>query len=223
LPRQVKESKASIAADIVPTPPQATATAESTLMSAVVGEAAKQAETKTTAIREEQSSTATTVPIGEAQVHPAAVGKQDADVDTETAQAQTTLASAAHDGDGDDDDNDDYNDAAIAADQDADAEPSSVATKTVAKPASGDGKQTLAYVLDRLANSNDFPALSQSVFEVNQLTSLQANATVSQIAEVILHDYALTNKLLTLANSAYYGVRVEVTRVTDAIRLLGFK
>jgi HD-like signal output (HDOD) protein len=86
-----------------------------------------------------------------------------------------------------------------------------------------DGTQTLAYILDRLANNNDFPALSQSIFEVNQLTSLQANATVSQIAEVILRDYALSNKLLKLANSAYYGVRIEVTRVTDAIRLLGFE
>ena len=97
------------------------------------------------------------------------------------------------------------------------------ATKGATKPTQGNGEQTLAYVLERLANSNDFPALSQSVFEVNQLTSLQANTTVSQIAEVILRDYALSNKLLTLANSAYYGVRVEVTRVTDAIRLLGFE
>jgi HD-like signal output (HDOD) protein len=106
--------------------------------------------------------------------------------------------------------------------RDAKVAPASL-TKGAAKPTRGNGEQTLAYVLERLANSNDFPALSQSVFEVNQLTSLQANTTVSQIADVILRDYALSNNLLTLANSAYYGVRVEVTRVTDAIRLLGFE
>lgn len=91
------------------------------------------------------------------------------------------------------------------------------------KPATGDGEQTIAYILDRLDKKNDFPVLSQSIFEINKLTALSANTTVTQIAEVILHDYALSNKLLTLANSAYYGVRVEVTKVSEAIRLLGYE
>ena len=80
------------------------------------------------------------------------------------------------------------------------------------------------FLIRRMQRRQDFPALSRSLVEVNRMTSKDSNATASQLATVVLRDFALTNKLLKLANSAFYGVLAgEVKSVSHAISLLGFE
>ncbi|MCX7898016.1 MAG: HDOD domain-containing protein [Rhodocyclaceae bacterium] len=70
---------------------------------------------------------------------------------------------------------------------------------------------------------SDFPALSDSVAAINRLASSEEES-VTKLAEVVLKDYALTNKLLRLANAAHYhqfgGGRI--CTVSRAIIVLGF-
>lgn len=83
---------------------------------------------------------------------------------------------------------------------------------------------TVEFLLRRMQRRKDFPALSQSLIEINKLTAHDSTATTSQLANVVLRDYALTNKLLKLANSAFYGVIAgEVKNISHAISLLGFE
>ena len=88
------------------------------------------------------------------------------------------------------------------------------------EPAQG----TVEFLLRHMQRREDFPALSGSLVEINRLTADNSNATTAQLANVILRDYALTNKLLKLANSAFYGALVnEVKSISHAIGLIGFE
>lgn len=84
---------------------------------------------------------------------------------------------------------------------------------------------TVEFLLRRMERKKGFPALSRSLAEINHLTSSSGvNANNERLAAVILRDYALTNKLLQLANSAFYGVGTrQVTNVSQAISLLGYE
>ncbi|MFT5173557.1 MAG: serine/threonine protein kinase [Gammaproteobacteria bacterium] len=83
---------------------------------------------------------------------------------------------------------------------------------------------TVEFLLRRMQRREDFPALSGSLVEINRLTGENSNATTALLANVVLRDYALTNKLLKLANSAFYGALVsEVKNISHAIGLIGFE
>lgn len=81
----------------------------------------------------------------------------------------------------------------------------------------------LEKALRRIRRTRDFPAISKYVIEINQkLQDTSVHASASELANVILKDYALTNKLLKLVNSAFYGLAAgKVTTVTRAVVLLG--
>ena len=91
---------------------------------------------------------------------------------------------------------------------------------TTAKP-----HDTVEFLLRRMERKKGFPVLSRSLADINHLTSSSSvNANNERLAAVILRDYALTNKLLQLANSAFYGGGTrQVTSVTQAISLLGYE
>lgn len=65
------------------------------------------------------------------------------------------------------------------------------------------------------------PEVPQVAFRVIQLLNIPDTA-VSQLAELIGADQALTAKLLRLCNSAYYGLSRKVTTVPEAIMIVGF-
>jgi HD-like signal output (HDOD) protein len=79
-------------------------------------------------------------------------------------------------------------------------------------------------VLRRIRQTEEFPSISKYVVEINQKISDHAvQSSASELANIILKDYALTNKLLKLVNSAFYGfVASKVTTVTRAVVLLGY-
>ncbi len=78
-------------------------------------------------------------------------------------------------------------------------------------------------LLERLAASQDFPAFSQVVAQVNRITASE-DSHAEQLTEVILKDVALTNKLLRLVNSAQFGLfgHSPVSTISRAVIILGF-
>jgi eukaryotic-like serine/threonine-protein kinase len=82
----------------------------------------------------------------------------------------------------------------------------------------------LEKALLRIHRTRDFPTISKYIVEINQKLSDSCNqSSASELANIILKDYALTNKLLKLVNSAFYGfVAGRVTTVTRAVVLLGY-
>jgi HD-like signal output (HDOD) protein len=82
----------------------------------------------------------------------------------------------------------------------------------------------LERALLRVHRTRDFPTISRYVIEINQkLSDSCIQSSASELANIILKDYALTNKLLKLVNSAFYGfVAGRVTTVTRAVVLLGY-
>jgi len=88
------------------------------------------------------------------------------------------------------------------------------------------GHSTLAFLLRRMRSKSDFPTFSRYVTEINRLASGSGKnyASASELANAILKDFSLTNKLLRLVNSAFYGqFSGGVTTVSRAVVVLGFE
>ena len=86
------------------------------------------------------------------------------------------------------------------------------------------GSSTLDFLLRRMRHKTDFPAMSISIATINQLAS-SARADAASLSNAILKDLALTNKVLRIANSAYYA-RIgggRISTVSRAIVVLGFE
>jgi serine/threonine protein kinase len=86
------------------------------------------------------------------------------------------------------------------------------------------GKQsTLDFLLRRMRHRSDFPALSDSVSAINKLTNSDRES-INKLSNSILKDYALTNKILRLVNSAYYRQSGggNISTVSRAVIVLGF-
>jgi HD-like signal output (HDOD) protein len=89
---------------------------------------------------------------------------------------------------------------------------------------SDQGGSTVEFLLRRMQRRQDFPALSQTLIEINGATATESKASTAQLANIVLRDFAVTNKLLKLANSAFYASSAgTVTNVSDAIRVLGME
>jgi len=85
---------------------------------------------------------------------------------------------------------------------------------------------TLEFLLRRIRHKGDFPTFSKNIMEINNKASVsRANmASASELANSILKDYSLTNKLLRLVNSAFYGQFAgSITTVSRAVVILGFE
>jgi serine/threonine protein kinase len=78
------------------------------------------------------------------------------------------------------------------------------------------------YLLFRIRRTTDLPAISGTLAEINRLTAPDAQIPLPRVANAILCDHALTNKVLKLASSSFYGASGRgVRNVSDAIRVLG--
>lgn len=78
-------------------------------------------------------------------------------------------------------------------------------------------------LMDALRQNPVLPALGQSVMQVLRIASDDDHA-VQDLARFVMSDVALTQKILTLANSANYRTlsRSPITSVSRAIYLIGF-
>ena len=75
---------------------------------------------------------------------------------------------------------------------------------------------------DILAGDSDLAALPQTVMRVIDLTA-DPKATAADLERVIGIDQALAARILTLANSSYYGLPRRISSLREAVVFLGFK
>jgi eukaryotic-like serine/threonine-protein kinase len=86
-----------------------------------------------------------------------------------------------------------------------------------------DASGTVDFLLRRMKRKSDFPALSNSVRSINAM-SQASDKDVNQLAGVIVKDFALTNKILKVVNSAYYGrFSGRIGTVSRAVVVLGMQ
>lgn len=69
-------------------------------------------------------------------------------------------------------------------------------------------------------NLSELPAISGHVNEVLKIT-LNKRASITCVSNVILKDYSLTNKILQVANSAYYIRGARISTIERAVASLG--
>jgi HD-like signal output (HDOD) protein len=79
---------------------------------------------------------------------------------------------------------------------------------------------TVEFLLRRMALKSDFPALTASFNRINQLAAHSDDSSIKAISDLVMRDFALSQKLLRIANSSAFGAG-NVTRVSQAITLLG--
>lgn len=79
---------------------------------------------------------------------------------------------------------------------------------------------TVEFLLRRMALKSDFPALTASFNRINQLAAQSEDGSIKAISDLVMRDFALSQKLLRIANSSAFGAG-NVTRVSQAITLLG--
>lgn len=80
----------------------------------------------------------------------------------------------------------------------------------------------LEFLLRRLRLRSDFPAMTSSIMAINRLAASE-DTTSSRLASEILKDFALTNKILRLVNSAQYAQfsTTRISTISRAIVILG--
>jgi len=86
---------------------------------------------------------------------------------------------------------------------------------------------TVEFLMRRMHHKGDFPTFSQQIIEINNklasLTAIHLSST-GELANIILKNFSLTNKLLRVVNSASYGnISGKVATVSKAVFLLGFE
>jgi serine/threonine protein kinase len=81
----------------------------------------------------------------------------------------------------------------------------------------------LEFLLRRMRNKSDFPAMSDAVGRIQKLTYSE-NASLAGLSNEILKDVALTQKLLRLVNTVHYkhAGGGNITTVSRAVALVGF-
>ena len=81
-------------------------------------------------------------------------------------------------------------------------------------------RQTLQEIFTR-ASMDDLPAMSSHVREL--ISVINSNrATAGELTDAILKDFSLTNKILQVANSAFYNRGVPVNSISRAVTVIGF-
>jgi serine/threonine protein kinase len=92
-----------------------------------------------------------------------------------------------------------------------------------AEAPAADKAGTLQFLLRRMRHKSDFPALSSMIGAVNRAASSQTER-ISELSNSILKNFALTNKLLKLVNTACYGqFQGGISTVSRAVMILGYE
>lgn len=81
----------------------------------------------------------------------------------------------------------------------------------------------LEVLLRRMREESDFPALSEAIGEINRIAASDREG-VNVLSNTVLKDFALTSKLLKLANVAYYNQvgGGTISTISRAVVVLGF-
>lgn len=79
---------------------------------------------------------------------------------------------------------------------------------------------TVDFLMRRMGHKTGFSALSQHIGELLQLTAEESLAPASRLVNILAKDMTLTQRVLSQANSAYYG-KAEITALAAAVSMLG--
>jgi serine/threonine protein kinase len=79
---------------------------------------------------------------------------------------------------------------------------------------------SVAFLLRRMRYKKGFSALSQRIADLQRLTAEDSHTSARKLSNIIAKDIMLTQRVLTMANSAHYGQR-DITNLSRAIVLLG--
>lgn len=82
-----------------------------------------------------------------------------------------------------------------------------------------DPNQKLSAILNRV---NELAVLPHVVYKVLELSGSADSSTI-EMERAIVVDPGFSSRILTMANSAYYGLPRKVTSIKDALLFLGFK
>ncbi len=91
------------------------------------------------------------------------------------------------------------------------------------KTAAAEGQGTVEFLLRRIKLKKEFPAMSESISNVNNII-FSDSGSVTTLTNAVLKDFALTNKIIKLANSSYYNPsgRGNISTISGAVYRLGF-
>lgn len=81
---------------------------------------------------------------------------------------------------------------------------------------------TIEFLLRRMRVKSEFPALSETIRNINRIAASDRESA-STLAQVILKDFALTNRLLKIVNAASYGQYGNVSTISRAVVIVGFE
>ncbi|MGP1675588.1 MAG: protein kinase domain-containing protein [Burkholderiales bacterium] len=86
-----------------------------------------------------------------------------------------------------------------------------------------EGGGTVEFLLRRIKLKKEFPAMSESISNVNHII-FSDTGSVTTLTNAVLKDFALTNKIIKLANSTYYNQsgRGNISTISGAVYRLGF-
>ncbi|RPI40955.1 MAG: serine/threonine protein kinase, partial [Betaproteobacteria bacterium] len=88
--------------------------------------------------------------------------------------------------------------------------------------AAADAGGAVEFLLARMRRNSSFPALSGTISAINRVTS-GPEQNIQALSEVLLKDFALTNKLLKLVNSTGYGqFGGTISTISRAVLIIGF-
>jgi eukaryotic-like serine/threonine-protein kinase len=91
-------------------------------------------------------------------------------------------------------------------------------------PLSQTSSSTVDFLLRRMKQKKDFPAVSSHITEINQKSATSGVSSATELSNVILKDFALTTKVIRLVNSSFYGqFGGEITTVSRAVVILGYE
>ena len=81
---------------------------------------------------------------------------------------------------------------------------------------------SIDFLMRRMSYRRGFSSLSQHVGELLEITADDSVAPANRLVNIIAKDVTLSQRVLSLANSAYYG-RAEITALPRAVVLLGIE
>ncbi|HUX89469.1 MAG TPA: HDOD domain-containing protein [Gallionellaceae bacterium] len=95
--------------------------------------------------------------------------------------------------------------------------------ETAVEAPDADLPSTLRFLFRRMRSKSDFPALSGIINEINKVASSESEGS-SKLAQTILQDFSLTNKLLKLVNTTSYSqFGGKINTISKAVSILGFE
>ena len=81
---------------------------------------------------------------------------------------------------------------------------------------------TVDFLMRRMSVKRGFSALSQHINELLEITAEESLAPASRLVNIIAKDITLTQRVLTMANSAFYG-KTEISGLARAVSSLGIE